>query len=168
MNPSDIIKIATSAGLGKDVIDLLEKKLSLLSGEMSALEKQLDSLKQENTKLKVENSDLQKKLKQLEEKKENQVNLPDGFDDDSLKILELMFEHPRAIDTGFISSRTEVETGIVKYHLDVLKGCVKMASPEVNFGRGRRNPATYELTPSGRALYMKLKKKREPVEIANT
>ena len=157
MNPSDIIKIATSAGLGKDVIDLLEKKLSLLSEEMSALEEQLDSLKQENTELKAESFDLQKKLKQFEGNKENQVNLPDGFDQTSQKVLELMFEHPRAIGTNFISSQTGVEVGIVQYHLDVLEGYIRMVSPEVDFGGGRRNPASYQLTPEGRALHMKLK-----------
>jgi hypothetical protein len=52
----EVIRIASTAGLSKDVIDLLEKKSALLA-------EQVTSLESENTKLKLENGQLRTQLK---------------------------------------------------------------------------------------------------------
>jgi predicted RNA-binding Zn-ribbon protein involved in translation (DUF1610 family) len=52
----DVIRIATTAGLSKDVIDLLEKKSALLTEQVMTLER-------ENTQLKLEVAQLRAQLK---------------------------------------------------------------------------------------------------------
>lgn len=43
----EVIRIATTAGLSKDVIDLMEKKVSLLTGENSELKTKVSALEVE-------------------------------------------------------------------------------------------------------------------------
>src|ERR1039458_3533231 len=66
MGATDTIKefarIATTAGLTKDVIDLLDKKASLLAEQVAALEQENTTLLRENLNLKLENENLQKQL----------------------------------------------------------------------------------------------------------
>jgi hypothetical protein len=52
----EVIRLATTAGLSKDVIDLLEKKSALLTEQVAALER-------ENTQLKLEVAQLRTQLK---------------------------------------------------------------------------------------------------------
>lgn len=47
----DIARIASTAGLGKDVIDLLEKKAALLTEEIASLRAKVSRLETENTDL---------------------------------------------------------------------------------------------------------------------
>jgi FtsZ-binding cell division protein ZapB len=61
----DLSKIAATANLGKDVIDLLEKKLTLLTEEMSSLQNENLSLREHNENLKKENDDLSKRIHSL-------------------------------------------------------------------------------------------------------
>jgi regulator of replication initiation timing len=53
----EIVRISTTAGLSKDVIDLLEKKSALLA-------KQVEALEGENARLKIENAQLRARLNQ--------------------------------------------------------------------------------------------------------
>src|ERR1019366_3534778 len=55
----DIIRIGTTAGLSKDVIDLLEKKCALLVEENTALSTQVSSLEIENGQLRRQLEDFQ-------------------------------------------------------------------------------------------------------------
>jgi len=47
----DVVRIANTAGLAKDAIDLLEKKSTLLTDQVAALENENAQLKLENIKL---------------------------------------------------------------------------------------------------------------------
>jgi len=58
----DAIRIATTAGLSKDVIDLLEKKVSLLTDEINNLESENKSLQSKVSTLEAENADLKKQI----------------------------------------------------------------------------------------------------------
>ena len=55
----EIVRIGSTAGLSKDVIDLLEKKSALLTEQVSALER-------ENTRLTTEVAQLRQQLQQLQ------------------------------------------------------------------------------------------------------
>ena len=54
----DILRIAGTAGLAKDVIDLLEKKLAILEKEQAMLTHELALAKLKITKLESENNQL--------------------------------------------------------------------------------------------------------------
>ena len=47
----EIVRIGTTAGLSKDVVDLLEKKVALLTGELSDAHRKIASLEAEVAKL---------------------------------------------------------------------------------------------------------------------
>ena len=50
----EVIRIATTAGLSKDVIDLMEKKLSLLAAELSQANTRISQFEIENRQLKTQ------------------------------------------------------------------------------------------------------------------
>lgn len=65
----EIVRIGSTAGLSKDVIDLLEKKLALITGELEisqrktvSLESQMLVLTTKATKLEIENRQLRAQL----------------------------------------------------------------------------------------------------------
>ena len=55
----DVIRIVTTAGLGKDVIDLLERKVSLLAEELDAFRAKARNLEAENAMLRERNLELE-------------------------------------------------------------------------------------------------------------
>ncbi len=66
MNAADAFKeavrVASTAGLSKDVIDLLDKKAALLAEQVTALEQENTALLRENRNLKLENENLKAQL----------------------------------------------------------------------------------------------------------
>ena len=50
----EIVRIGSTAGLSKDVIDLLEKKATLLAEKIADLEKENGQLKTENVQLRIQ------------------------------------------------------------------------------------------------------------------
>lgn len=58
----DVIRIAQTAGLSKDVIDLLETKAELLAEQVVTLEQQNATLLSENNGLKLVNNDLKRQI----------------------------------------------------------------------------------------------------------
>ena len=50
----EIVRIGSTAGLSKDVIDLLEKKLALLTGELSDAHRRISELEIENGQLRAQ------------------------------------------------------------------------------------------------------------------
>ena len=53
----EIIRIGSTAGISKDVIDLLEKKSALLEEQIAALERENSQLKTENAKFRAQHED---------------------------------------------------------------------------------------------------------------
>jgi len=111
----DAVRIVSTAGLSKDVIDLLEKKLVLLTDELA-------TTKSEIADLKTENADLKKKLDALEPK--------DGLDVYAFKILKHMFDLADSISKEGISAHFSMQLGVVQYHFDELlsRKFIKQAS----------------------------------------
>lgn len=73
----EFVRIANTAGLAKDVVDLLQAKVALLADKVAALEKDGAALTDENTallrenrNLKLENENLQKQLQNARPKGE--------------------------------------------------------------------------------------------------
>jgi hypothetical protein len=58
----DVVRIATTAGLAKDVVDLLEKKAALMAEKAFSLEQENTTLLRENRNLHLVNKDLKRQL----------------------------------------------------------------------------------------------------------
>lgn len=58
----EFVRIGSTVGLSKDVIDLLDKKASLLAEQVTALEQENTTLLRENRNLKLENEKLKDQL----------------------------------------------------------------------------------------------------------
>src|SRR5437764_13620478 len=89
----EIARIASTATLGKDVIDLLEKKVTLLRDQVTTLETQ-------NTDLKRKVANLGQQLAGVPPKGE--------LHPDAVRLLKLLFEH----DGGVTVSAVAGELGI--------------------------------------------------------
>jgi hypothetical protein len=140
----EIGRIATTATLGKDVIDLLEKKVALLTEQITALET-------ENTNLKKKVTDLEQQLASFNPREE-------ALDDVSIKFLKLLFDHG-AISTTFAAQELKIAQGIADYHRDILYRAKLIYEFQPGFvsttsSFRHRNP-TYKLTPKGREYVVK-------------
>jgi hypothetical protein len=102
----DVVRIARTAGLKKESLDVLELKLSLITEQMTALEGQNTSLKEENEKLKIQ-------VKCLEPQ-------PEEISPDTVGILKFFFEQARDVSTGEITAAVSWKQSVVDYHIDVL------------------------------------------------
>jgi chromosome segregation ATPase len=91
MNPLEIakeaIRIASNAGLKKDVIDLLEKQIGLLAQEKLALKRKLELSETEAANLKRKVKDLEEQLKHMQPKGTR-------LDETSEKFLQLLSRVP--------------------------------------------------------------------------
>jgi regulator of replication initiation timing len=67
----DVVRIVTTGGHAKDVIDPLQTKLSLLTEQVAALEKENRNLKTENDNLKTQLQNARPKSEELSQKTED-------------------------------------------------------------------------------------------------
>jgi hypothetical protein len=101
----EIARIASTASLGKDVIDLLEKKVGLLAEQITTLETENANLKQ-----KVPNFDQQFAGAR-----------PKGeLGPDAVRFLKLLFEHDTGLTVSQIAYLLGISEGMTEYHHDVL------------------------------------------------
>jgi hypothetical protein len=101
----EIVRIAANAGLAKDAITLLEKKMGLLVEQVAALENEQASLRAETANLKAQ-------LRLLPEGEE--------LSGDTKKILKLFFDRACDISTEEISKSFNLKPSVADYHMDVL------------------------------------------------
>jgi hypothetical protein len=147
----EIGRIATTATLGKDVIDLLEKKVALLTEQITALDEQITVLGTENTNLKKKAADLEQQLASFNP-------IEEALDDVSIKFLKLLFDHG-AVSTSFAAQELKIAQGIADYHRDILYRAKLIYEFQPGFvsttsSFRHRNP-TYKLTPKGREYVVK-------------
>ena len=159
MNPIEIskgaIRAVTTAGLSKDLIDLLEKKLSLLSDEISSLKEKNHLLRKENLELNARLKDAKNMISTFQKEKENDHPRPPGFDETTDKIILMMFDSGK-VTMNWIAQSLEMEMGMVEYHFDLMfKANYVFQS---NFGSSFKH---YGLMPDGRAYAVKLKNKQD-------
>jgi regulator of replication initiation timing len=144
MGATDTIKefarIATTAGLTKDVIDFLDKKASLLAEQVAALEQENTTLLRENRNLKLENEILKGQI---------QNTRPKGnrLDEVSEKILKAFFSSGRELSEEEIARHFQLSISMVGYHTDILWGKKCITSNRVIMGN---SSPTYEITSAGR------------------
>jgi chromosome segregation ATPase len=100
----DAIRIATTAGLSKDVIDLLEKKIALLTEQIATLET-------EKANLKEKLADLEQQLDRLRSKEE--------LHQDAIRFLKALFQSGE-LPLSEIARIIGVNKGIAEYHRDQL------------------------------------------------
>jgi DNA-directed RNA polymerase specialized sigma subunit len=142
MNPLEIAKeaisIASNAGLKKDVIDLLDKKVSLLA--------------EENIALKSEVASLNRKVADLEQQLDRFRPKTSGLDETSERFLQLLFGKSMTISE--VAATLNISKGMAEYHRDVLKREKMIALPAI-VTMGRENP--YHLLEKGRGYLVKNK-----------
>ena len=101
----EIARIASATSLGKDVIDLLEKKVGLLSEQITTLE--------------TENANLKQKVANIDQQFAGA--LPKGeLHPDAIRFLKLLFEHDKGLTVSQIASSLGISKGMAEYHHDVL------------------------------------------------
>lgn len=102
----EIVRIATTATLSKDVIDLLEKKLSLLTEE-------IESLRSKVSHLEVENATLKAQLQHLRP--------ADELPKETADVLQFFFDQGRDLSIEQVAQQFHFQTSVAEYHLGVLE-----------------------------------------------
>ncbi|MGD0208737.1 MAG: cell division protein ZapB [Verrucomicrobiota bacterium] len=151
MGATDTIKefarIATTAGLTKDVIDLLDKKAVLLAEQVAALEKDNAALTQENTTLLRESRNLKLENENLKTQLQNARPRSDELDPKTKDILVCFFNNPSGVSDGEIAHTFQMKVSMAAYHTDIL--LKKRFIDQIVAGYDARS-ATYCLTDVGR------------------
>jgi predicted DNA-binding transcriptional regulator len=147
MNPADIakdaIRIVTTAGLSKDVIDLLEKKVALLTDTISMLDQEKSVLNGENVKLQKQIVDLQEELDRLRPKQ-------DGLEEVEVKFLQLLAQH-NFMSVREIAASLGISKVKAEYHRDELKKKALLRTPMIV----QAGQEAYALGEKGRAYLAK-------------
>src|SRR6266496_1793398 len=93
----EIGRMAATATLSKDVIDLFEKKVALLTEQVSALE--------------TENANLKRKAAELEKEVERLRPQEEGLDETAKKFIKVLFEAGSYLDFEYVSQMIGVSKG---------------------------------------------------------
>jgi len=101
----DVIRIASTAGLNKDVIDLLKEKISLLAEQNTTLEKSNAALQKKNTELEQQLANLQPSSGRLHA--------------DTERFLQLLFRH-KEMSVTQAAAFLGMTHGMTDYHKGVL------------------------------------------------
>lgn len=105
-------RMATTATLSKDVIDLFSQKVALL-------EKQVATLEQENAALKSEKTNLEKKVVDLEQELARLSPKSDRLEEGAEKLLQLLFHHDD-MTSGRAAQLMGILEGMAEYYQGVL------------------------------------------------
>lgn len=141
----DAIRIVSTAGLNKDIIDLLDKKITLLTEEISSLQLRLDQSLSEN-------SDLKQKIGYLEQQLQSLCPKDDGLKEDTKAILKFLFNAGRPISPDYLASQMRMQQSVMDYHIDLLYGrkFVKTVGMTVVM-HGVKHRGQIEISKDGRA-----------------
>lgn len=142
MSPQDIakdaIRIATTAGLSKDVIDLLKEKVALLTDKIATLQ--------------AENANLEKKIGDLEQELDRLRPKQDGLEEGAVRFLKLLFEGAE-LSVQEMAPRIGMSRGMAEYHCGILneKQMIHPMSIGVVMDFGEEpTPTTWIITSKGR------------------
>ena len=141
----DVVRIATTAGLSKDVIDLLQAKADLLAEQNTTLEQENTTLLRENRNLHLVNADLKKQL-------ENAHPKGDELDDGCKQMLIAIANFSGLITSEEIFRQLGFHAAQGQYWLDQLieRNFVDWGS----FGTSQGSPIS--ATPKGREFMKKM------------
>ena len=132
----EIGRIAAATTLGKDVIDLLEKKITLLTEQITTLE--------------TENANLKKKITDVEQEIDR-FRPKDELHKDAVRVLQLLFRQD-GLTVSQIASYLGIVKGMAEYHRDVLEQA-KMIGLPMAVMMGKEPP--YHLRAAGREYLVK-------------
>jgi DNA-binding MarR family transcriptional regulator len=116
----EIARIASAASLGKDVIELLEKKVGLLAEQITTLE--------------TENANLKQKVASLDQQFAG-ARPKSELHPDAIRFLKLLFEHDTGLTVSQIADSLGISKGMAEYHHDVLLDA-EMVSLSVRMPKG--------------------------------
>lgn len=150
MSPQEIakeaIRLATTHGLSKDVIDLLKEKIALLTEKIAALEQEKSVLQGENANLAKKVVNLEKELDRLRPK---QGRLKEG----PKKLLQIL-SHPIGPSLEQAARELGMTKVVAEHHADALVFAEMIRLSNVLIpGQG----TMYALTPKGRAYVVENK-----------
>ena len=132
----DIGRLASTATLSKDVIDLLKEKITLLTEQIATLQK-------ENTDLKAKVYELEQELKSVKPKGDLAA--------DTVRVLRLLFDND-GLTVSQIAGFLGLAKGMAEYHSGALRERKMIAFPMV-ITMGEEN-SNY-LTQKGREYLVK-------------
>ena len=132
----EIVRIANTAALSKDVIDLLEKKLALMTEET-------DGLRSKASHLEVENADLKTQIQRLQP--------GDALPKETADVLQFFFVQGRELSIEQVAQQFQFQISVAGYHFDVLK---KRRFVRQTRAITAQHSGAYGLTPEGRAYVM--------------
>jgi hypothetical protein len=136
----EIVRIGSTAGLSKDVIDLLEKKTALLAEQVSALDR-------ENAQLRSKVVELNQKLQHLQP--------VDGILKETAGVLQFFFDQGRELSIEHIARQFQFQMSVAGFHFDILFKRKFVTQTRVGIeGYGGSSPAMFGLTSEGRAYVM--------------
>ena len=139
-----IVRIATTAGLSKDVIDLLEKKLALLTDELAVVSKKLSVSESEKGHLQSENDALKEQLRHFQPAEE--------LDKETMAVLQFFFDEGTDISVEEVASHFLIKKSLSDHRFDLLKERGFIRQTFVGHGS---SPCRYGLTSKGRAFLIK-------------
>jgi hypothetical protein len=136
----DVVRLASTHGLSKDVIDLLEKKVSLLVDENAKLSTQV-------SRLEIENAQLRQQLQHFQPA----GGIPKQTDD----VLQFFFDHGDDLSVEEIAQKFQFQMSVAEYHFDLLRKRAFVHQTRMGFQTyGGSSPAMFGLTSEGRAYVM--------------
>jgi hypothetical protein len=130
----EVVRIAASAGLSKDVIEHLDKKAALLAEQVAVLETENATLLRENNVLKH----------QLQ----NARPLGDGLEAKTKDILKYFFDKANDISDEEIARHFGISLNQAGYHSEILFGNRFIQGTRARF---EGSTPRYGITPEGRA-----------------
>lgn len=144
----EIARIAVTSGLSKDIIELLEKKISLLTEQITMLER-------EKSILGSENANLKKKIKDCEQQLASFSPQPSGLDQVSFNFLKLLFEHDE-LSIEAVAASLGISKGMAEYHCDLLSQAEMIQQTRIGYESDfGSSPAAYGILPKGRQYVVK-------------
>jgi regulator of replication initiation timing len=141
----EFVRIAATAGLSKDVIDLLDKKTSLLAEQVALLEQEKTSLLRENRNLKSENKNLKTRLQEAKPK-------PDQLSEQTAAVLRFFFDHPQDISDPQVARKFQISEGIAGHHTGILLNKRLISQTTVGI---MGSPPQFQITAAGREYCVK-------------
>jgi septal ring factor EnvC (AmiA/AmiB activator) len=143
----DIVRIANTATLSKDVIDLMEKKLAILTEEVASLARQLSDANAQIASLETENAKLKAQAHRLQP--------AGGLSNETADVLQFFFDQGRDLSIEHIAQKFQFQMSVAEYHFDVLFKRRFVTQTRMGIETyGGSSPAMFALTSEGRSYVM--------------
>ena len=137
----EIGRIAVTSSLGKDVIDLLEKKVALLTEQIATLE--------------TENANLKKKIAELQQELDSLRPKQGELEEGAVKFLQLLFQHGDTT-AEYAAQVLGIPRGVAEYHRDALFDAQMICWTSVGISTDwGESSGKVGLLPKGRAYIVK-------------